>query len=552
MGISTREKYIKHGSVLAVTSLLVRIIGMVYRIPMTAIIGDRGNGLYSAAFEIYNILLLVSTYTLPMAISKLVSPILAQRDFKAVIKFYRLALIFALIVGCGLFALTFFGADFLSGMVLKSPASAIALRVLAPTILVVSVMGVLRGMFQSTGSMVQTSISQIIEQIVNAVVSVVAAYMLFNLGTKIYLSTLDEDIAYALGAAGGTTGTLTGAVVALFYLSIAGIVFSSEIKRMSKRQINTYANSYHNMLKNLMFTIFPIILSTAVYNFNTILCQGIYYHTSAANGFIASEYESMWGIFSGKYKLLSNVPIAIASSMATSVIPALSVSVAQKENSRIINKKLKSTVKTVMVVTLPCVIGLTVLSHPIINLIFNGSQASQKMAGDMLLYGSIVVLFTALSTLSTGFLQGIGMMKAPVINSFIALVLQLITFKLMLDYTELGIFGMIVSNIIFMIIVSVLNSLVLRRKLGYRQDLGRSFILPTIASILMGGICFAMYKLSMLIIHSNAISTVIAILVSIPVYFVLIIKLRVVNESEMINLPKGRALVRIAYKLRLW
>ncbi len=550
---SNRDKYIKHGSILAVTSFFVRIVGMLYRIPMTEIIGDRGNGLYSGAFEIYNIILLISTYTLPMAISKIVSPMFANRDFHSAYKFFKLSLVFAVVVG-GFFAtLTFFGADFLAGGFLKSPMSAMALRVLAPTIFAVSLMGVMRGFFQSTGTTVQTSVSQIIEQIVNAVVSVLSAYLLFNYGLRANEMEMQVDLEYAYGATGGTVGTLTGALVGLFYLSISICFFIHGIKILMKKQKGFEDSSYGYMLKILLFTIFPIILSTAVYNLNTILNQAIFYNTLSGKGIKPSEYESLWGIFSGKYRLLCNVPIAMASSMAASVIPTLSVSSANSDNKRIINKKLNNTVKMVMIFTIPCVVGLSVLSGPIIDMLFNGSVESQNMAGDMLKYAAIVVVFTAMSTLSTGFLQGLGFMKAPIINTIAALVVQLVIFKVLLETTNLSIYAMLIANIIFMLLVAILNSITLRRKTGYRQNIARIYILPMFASVIMGLFTFGSYKLAMLVSgKKNGIATIFSILLSIFIYFILIIKLGIIRKKELHQFPKGAKLVRLADKLKLW
>lgn len=550
---SNRDKYIKHGSILAITSFFVRIVGMLYRIPMTSVIGDRGNGLYSGAFEIYNIILLVSTYTLPMAISKIVSPMFADKNYKGAYRFLKLSFAFALVVGGSFAALTFFGADILAGSFLKSPMSALALRFLAPTILVVSLMGVVRGIFQSTGSTVQTSISQIIEQLANAVISIMAAYMMFGYGKQLSEIKGIADLEYSYGAAGGTVGTLAGAVVGLFYLMIVIAVFINALSRLSKRQYSGQQDSYLSMLRVLLMTIFPIILSTAIYNLNTILNQAVFYNTLADKGVTAGEYESLWGIFSGKYRLLCNVPIAMASSMAASVIPTLSVSMANSDSGKIINFKLNNTVKMVMIFTIPCVIGLSVLSYPIIDMLFNGSKLSQKMAGDMLRYASIVVLFTALSTLSTGFLQGLGFMRLPIFNTLTALIIQLVLFKLMLDKTDLGIYAMLIANILFMLIISILNSIALRKKVGYRQKLLRSFVLPTIASVIMGLFTFLSYRLVMMISgNRNGIATIISIFVSMLVYFVLIIKLRVIGKRELAQLPKGTRLVALANKLRLW
>lgn len=550
---SNRDKYIKHGSILAVTSFFVRIVGMLYRIPMTSIIGDRGNGLYSGAFEIYNIILLISTYTLPMAISKIVSPMFANRDFSSAYKFFKLSLVFAVVVGGSFATLTFFGADFLAGGFLKSPMSAVALRVLAPTIFAVSLMGVIRGFFQSTGTTVQTSISQIIEQIVNAVVSVLSAYLLFNYGRRLNEIHMNTDLEYAYGAAGGTVGTFLGALVGLFYLAVSMCFFIQGIKTLMKSEKSFKNPSYSYMLKVLLFTIFPIILSTAVYNLNTILNQAIFYNTLSGKGIQPSEYESLWGIFSGKYRLLCNVPIAMASSMATSVIPTLSVSSANSDNKRIINKKLNNTVKMVMIFTIPCVVGLSVLSHPIIDMLFNGSVESQNMAGNMLKYASIVILFTAMSTLSTGFLQGLGFMKAPIINTAVALIIQLVIFKVLLETTGLSIYAMLISNIIFMFLITIFNSVTLSKKTGYRQNIARLYILPIFASAIMGLFTFGSYKLVMLISRNkNGIATIFSILLSMFVYFILVIKFGIIRKNELYQFPKGARLVRLADKLKLW
>lgn len=554
MGESTREKYIKHGSVLAITSFLVRIIGMLYRIPMTAVIGDRGNGLYAAAFEIYNIILLVSTYTLPMAISKIVSPYFARGNFKSAYKFYRLSLVFALLAGVGFFALAFFGADFLSGTMLRSPMSAYALRVLAPTILVVSLMGVIRGFFQSTGSMIQTSVSQIIEQLVNAVISVLAAAMLFTYGSKLEITTGNPDFPYAYGAAGGTLGTFSGALIGFFYLVITVLVFNGRIKSFAQTQnIRESSPSYSEMLRMLLLTIIPIIISTAIYNLNTILNQAVYYHTSVVQNISAAEYESMWGIFSGKYRLLTNVPIAVASSMVTSVIPSLSVSVNARAHNSVINKKLRNTVKIVMIFIIPCVVGFIVLGRPMIDMLFNGSEASQKMAGNMMVYGSVVVLFTALSTLSTGFLQGLGYMRVPMVNSLIALIIQIVLFRILLYATPLGIYSMLIANLVFVFLIFLLNATVLKKYVGYRQEIARTFVLPGFASLIMGGITFGIYRGLMLLTRNrNGISTILSIFVAMAVYFVLIIKFRVLAKKELAQLPKGMSLVRFGEKLNLW
>ena len=173
---SKGDNYIKQGSILAGASLLVRIIGMLYRFPMSNIISEEGNGIYSVAFEIYDVMLIISSYSLPLAISKLISAKRVRREHRNILRIFRCSMVFALFSG-GIAALVlFFGAGFFEKNIAggKYTGLYLPLRVLAPTVFIVAIMGVLRGVYQGKGSMIPTAISQIIEQVVNAFVSIYA------------------------------------------------------------------------------------------------------------------------------------------------------------------------------------------------------------------------------------------------------------------------------------------------------------------------------------------------------------------------------------------
>lgn len=177
--------YIVQGGILAAASILVRVIGLAYRIPVTRILGPVGNSYYSAAFEVYSMVLLISSFSLPLAVSKLVSARMAKGRVNAAYKIFRCTLIFALVSGGLGSLLIYFGAGFFSDVLVNTPESRLALQVLAPTILVVALMGCMRGYFQGLGSMVPTAVSQIVEQVVNAAVSIGAAWALFHYGEKL-------------------------------------------------------------------------------------------------------------------------------------------------------------------------------------------------------------------------------------------------------------------------------------------------------------------------------------------------------------------------------
>lgn len=228
--------FLVQGSILAIASLVSRVIGLVYRIPLTAIIGDHGNDYYSCAYEIYSLLLLISSYSLPMAVSKMVSARISNGERQNAYRVFKGAMLFAAITGTIACVIVFFGAEELTRL-FQTPLGVYALQVLAPTLIIVAVLGVFRGFFQGMGTMIPSAVSQIIEQIVNAVVSVGAAYVLFAYGKRIATvlgSKEHYDAAY--GAAGGTLGTSAGAFFGLVFILFVFSMFMPKYKKAMKRE----------------------------------------------------------------------------------------------------------------------------------------------------------------------------------------------------------------------------------------------------------------------------------------------------------------------------
>ena len=179
------NEFLVQGGILAAAGMISRIIGMIYRIPLLNIMGTTGQGFYEVAYQIYSITLILTSYSMPLAVSKLVSARLSKNQEKNAFRIFKAALLLTLVVSGIVSLIIFFGADFLAGGVMKMSMSAYALRVLAPGLVIVSVMGVLRGFFQGRGSMVPTAVSQILEQVVHAIVSIIGAYILLQYGKTV-------------------------------------------------------------------------------------------------------------------------------------------------------------------------------------------------------------------------------------------------------------------------------------------------------------------------------------------------------------------------------
>ena len=535
--------FLKQGSVLALASILVRIIGMVYRIPMANFIGDEGNGIYSAAFEIYNILLIISSYGMPMAVSKMVSAKCARGEYRNAYHIFSCSLVFSAITG-GLAAFfVYFGANYLEAHFFSEyHGIAIPLQILAPTIFVVAIMGTFRGLFQGRKTMMPTAVSQIFEQIVNAFVSVIAAYMLMR-------GHAGERRVAAWGAAGGTLGTLFGALTAFVILGFIYLLYRPIIQKQKKRDHVSAKESLGVTYKLILATVIPIILSQTVYQLSGIIDVTLFNQVMKEKH--VSNVSTLLGIYSTKYRVLVSVPIAVSTAIASSMIPGLVASFMNK-NMDEVRAKIAIAVKFNMIIAFPSAMGLSVLAIPIIRLLFPGSDVfNYTTGGIMLMTGSICVIFYALSTVTSGALQSLDHMNLPVLHSLVSLIIHIILVYGLLKYTPLGVYALVAGNVTYPLLVCFLNGRSVRKYTGRRQEIVTTFCVPLIASFLMGIAAYLVYEGLFLLTSRIYIAIFPAIAVAVFVYFALVLKLKGLTRQELYEFPMGRRMSVLADKLHL-
>ncbi len=554
------NNFLVQGSILAATSLIVRLIGLLYRIPLQRILGDEGSGIYSNTFDIYNLALILSSYSLPMAVSKLVAIKRNKKEYRNIERILKCAMTFSITVGLIATMVIYFGADFFATFYAKSNEGnsiALPLRVLSPTIFVFAVMGVLRGFFQGKSTMIPTAISQVLEQIVNAVVSIIAAMIL----VRNYSASLNVA---SYGAAGGTLGTLLGAVTGLLFLIFVYMIYEPYFRKQLRHDMDENRETYRDIFKLLMITTVPIILSQAVYNMNGTLdsilfnqimsgkqvesfdAEGIENYV-AGSLYIKPYRDALIGIYSTKYRLLINIPVAIATAMAAAMITTIAASFHQGR-IEVIHNKVYASIKFNMIVAIPSAVGMAVLASPILQLIYKDSH---KLPANLLRLGSIAIVFFALSTLSSAILQGIDRLMVPVTNSAISLAIHIVLIIVLLKFTSFSTYALVIGNISFALVVCVLNWLSIRRHLNYHQEIIKTFVIPAIASGFMGIVTYLTYLGLMALTGNNLIATLIAIVAAVVVYFLLLIFLKGVNEEELEFLPKGTGIIRILKKVHL-
>ena len=540
VGSGESGNFLVQGSILAAAGLIVRFIGLLYKIPMTRVLGTDGIGCYNTAYEIYNIGLILSSYSLPLAVSKLIAARRVHGRTQDVTHVFCSGLAFGVTAGGLMTLLLLFEADWITTHIFNSPSSALPLKVMAPTILIFSVMGVIRGYFQGMGNMVPTSVSQIIEQLVNAIVSIAASFAFMRLFA-------DRENPASYGAAGGTLGTLSGAVAAFIFLSVLILRHYRRYMADLKKPQMLPVESRKHVCAALFMTLTPIILSQFVYHLSGTVDNSMFGLIMGQKGFSEKERLSLLGVYGGEYRLLSNVPVAIASSLGTSMIPSIVHSRTQG-NSEEAKHKIRLTVKFNMLLAIPCAVGMGVLAGPIMRLIFGDTS---RLAANLMMLGAPAVVFFSLSTVTNAVLQGIDLMRKSVTHSAISLALHAALVYIMLKHLDMGAYGLVFGNVTFALAVCVLNWIAIGRALRYKQEVKTTFFLPLLCAAVMGAAAYTAYAGIFGLTHSYKLGLLVSIPLAMVIYGLLIVLTGAVTPEELAQMPFGSGLLSLIRKIHL-
>ena len=541
-----KHSVIKNAAFLMAATLICRIIGLLYRSPLHTIMGDVGDGYYSIAFEWYNIILLISSYSIPMAVSKVMAGLLAVKEYKNAQKVFHAAFFYVIIVG-GVGALVaYFGAPIFLAAI---PSAVLALRVLAPTIFLSGLLGVLRGYFQAQNTMMPTAISQIGEQIVNAVISVFAAFMF----TRPYVG--DENLVGQWGAAGGTLGTGAGVVTGIIFMVIIYMLNRRVIKKRLSRDVRTTEKSYRQVFSMIFMMVTPVILATCVYNVSSIIDQLLFTSLMKNQGFTEVQISAQYALFGYKFKPIINIPIALASATSTALIPAVAASIASRKKEDAV-AKIDSSVRFTMFLAIPSAVGMGILSYSIVRILYPSGDIYDTAV--LLSLGAVSVIFYCLSTVTNGVLQGLGKPSIPVFNSAIALGVNVVVLIFGVWVLKMGIAAVLMATVLYALTVSALNSYYVKKYLDYKSEIRSSYLVPVLASAAMGVVIGVLYWLPVKLLGgvfkhylANLFLTAAVVLIGMVVYVVMYALISGKSEAELRELPAGRYIVRLLHILHV-
>lgn len=539
--MSKSNALVKNASFLMMATLISRIIGLLYRSPLNAILGNVGLGYYGYANNVYVILLLISSYSIPMAVSKVISERLALKQYRNAQKVFYGALLYAAAVGGAAAFVAFFLGKYL--LPTNQQEALLALRMLAPTIFLSAILGVMRGFFQAHSTMMPTSISQVLEQIANAIVSVGAAWLLIeSFGTN-------EKSRAIYGAAGGTLGTGAGVFVGLLFMGFVYYINRKTLKRKIASDRHTQEESLGNVMKIIFLMVTPIIFNTFVYNASGYLDSKIFSDILNMKKVAAETVSSQWGEYSNSYLTLINIPLALSSATSSAMMPEIASRYITKQFDSA-NRKINEGIQLTMFLCIPAAVGLAVLGFPIVGILF---PRSTDLSGQLLMAGAVTVVFSALSTITNGVLQAIGQPKLPLRNSAISLILNVITVAVCAYFfPQMGVFSVLLASLVFAVCMCVLNAMSLRKYLGHKNDFINGYGKPFLAAAGMGVTAWIVYYGLHLLIPVRILCLGAAMVLALVVYLILYVIITKTTEEQMRKFPMGNYIVKVLRMIRVF
>ena len=577
-------------AILAMGILVVKVIGLFYKIPLVNIIGSEGSADFNNAYNIYSVLLTISTAGLPVAVSKMVSEANALGRQNQVHKVFRLSLAAFLTLGVVSFLIMYFGSEQLAGMMHDSLAAA-GIRALAPAVICVGCLSAFRGYAQGHGNMTPTAVSQILEALCKLVIGLGLAYWLVRAGQPSHVA-----------AAGAITGVTVGTILALAYM-----IFNFVSTRMREEKDTQDApDSARRILSTLMKIAIPITISSSMVGIVTVidsaLVQGqiqkvlisdpdswaLYQQvvdfvpleaardawqqavsSGAAAEAVSQLYgavelaaenisRSLYGNYSGALPLY-NLPLSLMAAITASVIAAVSAALARRDRrgaARITGSALRITA----LLAFPMGVGLFVLGTPIIRLIFPELDAS--VAGPLLSTLGIASIFVCLMLVCNSVLQAHGFINLPVVIMALGGVVKIVTNYNLVAVPTIGISGAPVGNVLCFGLCMVLDLVVIARVIHGRPDYLPLLAKPAAAAGVMGLGAWAVYGLlSKLLSYEevtqagetiqtlgktgNGIAVMGAILIAVIIYAVLVVALRAISREDLSLMPKGDKIAKL-------
>lgn len=517
-----KQSFLKGALILAIANLVVKAIGALYKIPLTNLLGPDGIGIYNAGYTIYNVLFVIATAGLPVAISKMVSENIAKNNYAEARHVFLVSRRLLLVVGLFGAALLFFGAAFFAKRI-NMEASAMSIMALAPCMFFVAIMSSYRGLFQGMSNMVPTAASEVIESLSKLLLGLLLAYILMPSGKQ-----------YA--AAGAILGVSTGSFLAALFLTGHYAKIRGELKqKIANAEGDSSTNS--QTLKRLLKLAVPITIGSAVFTLASVIDLTMILNQLAALGFDELKRTTMYGYYSGHAVTLFNMPLTVITSLSVSIMPTLSAALAKRKRT-LAQTTVETAIRITLLIGLPCAVGMSVLSGPILQFLFNDANAAGMLS--VLSYG---IIFVSIVMVSNSILQAEGKVWVPVINMLIGGAVKVIVNFVLVGNINININGAPYGTVLCYVTTAFLNLFMIYKSI--HPNYGFWFIVKSVISAAVMGVLAYFTCASLKPIAGNLIGMVAGIVAGIVSYFVLLIALRTLKREDVEAMPGSKYILKL-------
>ncbi|MDR1135261.1 MAG: polysaccharide biosynthesis protein [Clostridiales Family XIII bacterium] len=540
----SKKSFLTGAAILGAAGLLVQVMGAIFRIPLANIIGEVGMGYFQTAYPVYIFLLVFSTNGAPAAISKMTSERIATGDYDDAHRVFKLAFIVMLIFG--VFAAA--GIAALAGPIstaVKSEGSYYSLLAIAPALLFVPIMSVFRGYFQGMQEMRPTALSQLTEQAVRVAI---------GLGLAVLLMPSSQEAASAGACVGASIGPVAGVIMlaAVYFKkrkSILENVRNAGRQRHREKGRKKHRERAGGIFTELVTLTIPTTVGISILPIMNLADMALCRVRLIDSGFAASEAEGLYGLMAGFAAPIINLPMALALSIALSMIPA--VAAAGSTNDKLfINENISMGLRTAMIVGTPCSFGLIVLAEPIMRLIYPAFREEAGSAAMCLMILAAGVIFLCVAQTMVGILQGMSRAGLPVLSLLVGVAVKTVLTYGLTGITALNINGATIGSTVGYAVICFMNVMFVKRITGVKFDVGLAVMKPLISGIVMSLAVVAVYFICSMALSLN-LSALPAICAGAVVYVLMILKTKAIQPHEIKRLPKGDRVLSILEKLRL-
>ncbi len=574
-----KQSFMEGAAVLVVAHLVVKIIGACFKIPLANILEETGMAFFSRAYNLYAAMFVMATAGLPVAVSKMVSESLAKQNYGESKKVLRAAVILLTIIGAIGTCVLFFGARAFAEGAFQSPGSYLSIVAISPAILFISILSAFRGYFQGHSNMIPTAYSEVVESVAKLVIGLVGAYFLMSVSVE-------------LASAGAVFGVTLGGLFALLLL----LYFYYKNNKNTPTYDTVATRSTGKIFVKLLTIAIPITIGAAVMSLTNVIdtfmignrlqaisvspeiarTQTEFFGLAPQDATIGANLshkaaDVMYGSYSGYAMSLFNLPPSIVTSISMSIVPAISAALAisNRDQAKVLTE---SSIRITTIFSLPCAIGLSVLSTPILLGLYNNARAQ-----DTLTLLSLAIVFVCIVSVSTAILQAAGHVFIPVRNMLIGGAFKIISNYILIGLPAINIGGAPISTFCCYLLIAILNLTSIHRIIKPKFDVKNFVLKPLAAALIMGVIVYLSYNVAAglmgcplvnlsvdfmpqvspatPVLTAVRLKTIIALGISIVIgataYITAILLLRAAQREDIEMLPKGKRIATFMEKFKL-